>query len=300
VVLCTAATIAQPHSSQDTTQLLLGHHRHHDNPAKVSQDVIPHTGGQSTPAKGPDSTLFDFATTTIDILSSSPNHTIFIHLLQRTKLIPTLNLIPESTIFAPVDEAWRKWSEEEDGKDLKMLLNMHGQEEELEILVADNILFHLRQHLLYHVLNYTLSIPIEFQPSPFITTESTLLYPSRKILRPSPAPPPNSPWLPQGGTGSLGGQGQKVRVEFEKDGVIAVGGRANGEEGVGVWDEWLKKEDDEDGVEDGDEEDFNLKIKTKTKKEKEKKLGGARMASNGVVVGLQEVLRMPRDISELV
>ncbi len=286
-VAVVVVAFAARHSAQ-ATQLALGGH----DTSYELQVIIPHSEGLPTSDGriNSDSASFDFATTTIDILSSSPNHSIFIHLLQRTKLIPTLNLIPESTIFAPVDEAWRKWSEEEDGKDLKVFLSMEGRQDNQDELVADNILFHLRQHLLYHILNYTLTVPIEFQPSPFITTESTLLFPSREIMHPSPAPPPNSPWLPQGGTGSLGGKGQKVRVEFEGDGVIAVGGKASGEEGVEIWNEWMKKDEDED-VEDGDGENVVSK--------KRKKMGGARMATNGAVVGLMDVLRMPRDMSEI-
>jgi uncharacterized surface protein with fasciclin (FAS1) repeats len=232
----------------------------------------------------------EFATTTVDILSSSPNHTIFVHLLQRTKLIPTLNLIPESTIFAPIDEAWRKWSEEENGEDLRLLLTTMEDTTGEELLLPDNILFHLRQHMLYHILNYTLAAPDSAMQSDqrALTTETTLLYPSRSIMPPSRGPPPHSPWLPQGGTGSLGGRGQKLRVAFNRSALESIGGKANGSEGVRIWNGWS-------GV---DLQDAGDPADEAQKKKKKKTLEGARTASNGVVVGVGSVLSMPKDIGE--
>lgn len=222
------------------------------------------------------------ATTTIDILSSSANHSIFLHLLQRTKLVPTLNMIQGSSVFAPTDDAWRDWGEAQ-AEGVRALVMQDG--EEAEAGVTDNILFGLRQHLLYHILNYTLP---DGSNGSRVTTETTLLFPNRPIMPPSPhKPPTGSPWLPQGGDGDLGGTGQQLRVRYIEGLPSGVGCDADGDGGAEVWDGWPVKrpgrrpKDGKDGA----------AVVGKTD-------GIVRYASNGVVIGLQRVMEPPRSIGE--
>ncbi|KAJ9111135.1 hypothetical protein QFC19_001334 [Naganishia cerealis] len=228
------------------------------------------------------------ATTTIDVLSSSPNHSIFLHLLQRTKLIPTLNLIQGSSIFAPTDEAWSAWGEAQDAS-TQLLLSR-----DTSLDVADNVLFGLRQHLLYHILNYTLHgdpTASETSTIPSVATETTLLYPGRPIMPPSPHRPPNGPpWIPQGGDGDLGGSGQKLRICYVGGQPNTVGCNVNGEGGSPVWNGWPSKRRNLTSAESGRQE------KKSTKKPDEV----VRHASNGVVIGIQQVLEMPPTIAGVV
>lgn len=254
------------------------------------RDITP--SGNASPSGVAGDAQGDFATTTIDVLSSSPDHSIFIHLLQRTKLIPTLNLITESTVFAPTDDAWRKWSDTDAGHAVAPLIaKLSGGGPPPESILADNILFHLRQHLFYHVLNYTLEEPQTLKPKDndeqrSLTTETTLLYPAREINPPSPLPPPKSPWLPQDGTGSLGGQGQRLWVAFNASGPIVVGCGPDGADGAVVWTDWYDEPRDmAQGAQGG-------------KKGETRKGMRMRSAGNGVVIGVDSVLPMPVDIGE--
>ncbi|KAJ9099752.1 hypothetical protein QFC21_003750 [Naganishia friedmannii] len=229
------------------------------------------------------------AITTIDILSSSPNHSTFLHLLQRTKLIPTLNLVQGSSIFAPTDEAWSAWGEAQDAS-IQLVLSR-----DTSLDVADNVLFGLRQHILYHVLNYTLhgeSAADQAATVPHITTETTLLYPGRSIMAPSPdRPPTGPPWMPQGGDGDLGGDGQQLRICYADGQPIAVGCNADGEGGTVLWDGWPSKKKNltiEEVVQGND--------KNRSAKPDEV----VRHASNGVVIGIQQVLQPPPTIAGVI
>lgn len=182
-------------------------------------------------------------TNPLDVLTSSPNHTIFVRLLQRTRLIPTLIRLVEFddgsgiTILAPTDEAFRKEAEASQAHGSlwsQALLNLDGSDDLLDS--RDNIQAELRQHLLHHILNYTLSyetianlsdakdagilsktstqLPID---APHM--HSTMYFPSRRALhepsKPGPIPqPPGGPRHPgaDDGGGLLGGHGQKVRT----------------------------------------------------------------------------------------
>jgi solute carrier family 25 carnitine/acylcarnitine transporter 20/29 len=229
------------------------------------------------------------AITTIDILSSSPNHSTFLHLLQRTKLIPTLNLVQGSSIFAPTDEAWSAWGEAQDAS-MQLALSLQS-----DLDVADNVLFGLRQHLLYHVLNYTLhddSAAAEtVSTAPHITTETTLLYPGRSIMSPSPhRPPTGPPWMPQGGDGDLGGSGQQLRICYAGGQPTAIGCSVDGQSGSAVWDGWLNKKKSWT-----DENSVHGKEKNRSAKPD----SVVRHASNGVVIGIQQVLQPPPKICKV-
>lgn len=255
--------------------------------ARASQAILQSDPVQPSqlPDQLVDSTIHTEAITTIDILSSSPNHSTFLHLLQRTKLIPTLNLIQGSSIFAPTDEAWSTWGEAQSPA-LQSLLS-----KDLESEVADNILFGLRQHLLYHVLNYTLhdgSLRDNGSVESYVTTETTLLFPNRPIMPPSPRKPPTgSPWLPQGGDGDLGGAGQQVRIRYTDGQPSGVGCDALGGGGSDMWNGWpVKKKGEANPPNDGG-------ILSAGKKD-----GVVRRASNGVVIGIQRVLEPPPSLGE--
>lgn len=247
----------------------------------------------------------------IDILVQSPNHTIFVRLLQRTRLIPTLINLMEFgdgrglTIFAPTDQAiLRKEADEqrlridasvpiftdsnpeyldfdketlsqwEWAVKLSQQIDSTPEEDEEEedaivpIWTQDgtrlgNINAVLRQQLLYHMLNYTLSYSLEDDHSvqansdhtkPKLSNKplmlTTLHLPSRRFLheptRPGPIPhPPRNPPLPgsEDRGGLLGGEGQKVRIcSRGKDQEIFLGTNFNCEGGVKVL-EMLDKSD---------------------------------------------------------
>jgi solute carrier family 25 (mitochondrial carnitine/acylcarnitine transporter), member 20/29 len=64
----------------------------------------------------------------------------------------------------------------------------------------------LRQHLFYHLLNYTLDdVPSE------ITVQQTLHFPALVTEPPTKQPPPQEPWLPVPG-GLLGNEAQRLRT----------------------------------------------------------------------------------------
>ncbi|KAG8898419.1 hypothetical protein FRB99_007448, partial [Tulasnella sp. 403] len=150
------------------------------------------------------------STTIIDVLSSDPDYTLLLQLVQRAKLVPTLNRLNGSTLFAPTNDA----IERERKKDKKSVwsLALGGNANTL----ADNIQAALRQHLFYHLLNYTLdSIPK--QPTP----QLTLHFPALPVEPPTSEPPPSPPWLPKPG-GLLDGEPQRLRTAV-RDGKSYVG-----------------------------------------------------------------------------
>ncbi len=161
-----------------------------------------------------------------------------------------------------------------------------GRGEEGERRRIDNQNWALRQHLLYHMLNYTLS------PSAMIATadarnvsvETTMLFPMAEEPEHPPIPEPGSPWLPRGGEGMLGGHGQRLRVARAGSDDGAERGRIgiawNGEKGVEVWDGsgWEPR---------GNESGLG-----------HKGMKGVRWVRNGVVVGVDGVLDMPPSIGE--
>ncbi|KAF8167748.1 carnitine acyl carnitine carrier [Crassisporium funariophilum] len=140
------------------------------------------------------------STTLVDALNADPDYSSLLYLLQRARLIPTLNRLNGSTFFAPTNEAikrhsltnslWR--SVLEDGYDY----------------VPDNVQEQLRQQLFYHLLNYTLSgVPAE----PDVQVHKSLLFPRKPFEPPSRDPPPSPPWMPLPG-GTLGGEPQRLRL----------------------------------------------------------------------------------------
>ena len=257
-----------------------------------------------------------FSETIVSTLSASDQHTTFIRLLQRSKCIPLLAHINTSTVFAPTDKAWDEWVEkhrpDQDGLLVNGWLDSTGLESwlgEEEVARAredeafDNQNWALRQHLLYHMLNYTLSSEsLVAGNGRNITTETTLLFPLAEEPEHTPIPPPGPPWLPRGGEGLLSGHGQRLRIAR---GGSVVGGDAGrvgvdwtGKDGVSIWDGSGWKENGNISLVDligkgkkgkGDHGDEEPEIKVK----------GVRWARNGVVIGVDGVLEPPPSIGKV-
>lgn len=249
-------------------------------------------------------------------MSASTEHGTFLRLLQRSKCIPLLAHINTSTVFAPTDRAWAEWAEKHrpdqdhvlnfgwlgsDGLDRWLSSDALDDEEDGDAFNNQN--WALRQHLLYHMLNYTL--PAEgfvAGNGTNITTETTLLFPMAEEPEHTPVPPPGPPWLPRGGEGLLSGHGQRIR--FAKAGSEA--GEERGKVGV----DWMGRDGfsiwDGKGWETGDNQTSTYK-KHAGKGDKghkghqdtdEPDVTGVRWVRNGVVVGVEGVLEPPPSIGE--
>lgn len=160
------------------------------------------------------------STTLVDALSSDGDFTLLLRLIQRAKLVPTLNKLNGSTLFAPTNAAIQRRRD----KDKKSIWEEAVREEE-ETILTDNVLQGLRQHLFYHLLNYTLeSIPEDIVP------QRTLHFPEAPVEPPTDEPPPSPPWLPVPG-GLLGGEPQRLRTTI-RDGKKFIGVDATGQGGA--------------------------------------------------------------------
>lgn len=142
------------------------------------------------------------SSTLVTALSDDPDYSSLIHLLQRARLIPTLNRLNGSTFFAPTNDAIKKsvWAD------------------------ADNINEQLRQQLFYHLINYSITLP----PSE-VQVLKTLHYPRND---PPPKDPPPNPWFPVPG-GLLGGEPQRLRLTSRDDSAW-VGVDASGKGGAQI------------------------------------------------------------------
>ena len=177
-------------------------------------------------------------------------------------------------------------------QDEETILSTRAAESSIEVerRKLDNQNWALRQHLLYHMFNYTLT-PTYFlaDQSANITIETTLLFPLAQEPELPPTPPPGPPWLPRGGEGLLGGHGQRLRFakagseQGEARGKVGVDHNANG--GAKIW----------DGS--GWSEDSGKDTESSAKKDK---IVGARWTRNGVVVGIEGVLEPPPSLGRLI
>ncbi|KAJ4485958.1 carnitine acyl carnitine carrier [Lentinula aciculospora] len=139
------------------------------------------------------------STTIIDALSNDSDYLSLLHLIQRARLVPTINRLNGSTLFAPTNDAIERhslWSS---------ILK------DSSLILQDNVQEQLRQQLFYHLLNYTL--PPETKP---LIVLKTLHYPHTPVAPPSREPPPNSPWMPIP-SGTLGREPQRLRLGARGD-----------------------------------------------------------------------------------
>lgn len=208
----------------------------------------------------------------VDLLAASQNHTLLLKAFQRARLVPFLNRLNASTLFAPSDDAikaeraseqaagfdgrhdavWTYALADDDG-DLGASANGSVVDSSPSNPRHDNLQLALRDTLLYHILNYTLfpapnSSTNASAPSAVLvasdlpTLEETMYYPSLSSFNKSfpvpptlPGSPPDDPDpdRPTGEEGLLRGQGQKLRVVRKgKAAEIWVGGDWKGEGGV--------------------------------------------------------------------
>ncbi|KAH7107188.1 FAS1 domain-containing protein [Auriculariales sp. MPI-PUGE-AT-0066] len=146
--------------------------------------------------------------TLVDVLASDPDYSQLVRLLQVARLIPTLNRLNGSTLFAPNNDAINRYNNRKPFSAFQAALNLgDGQ------LLDDNTHEELRQHLFYHMLNYSLD-DLPSEPAPHV--QHTLYFPRKPVEEPSPRPPPGPPWMPVPG-GSLGGQPQRLRLAQRDD-----------------------------------------------------------------------------------
>ncbi|KAL4070810.1 hypothetical protein J3A83DRAFT_4358899 [Scleroderma citrinum] len=156
------------------------------------------------------------STTLVDILNADDDYTLLRSLLQRTRLIPTLNKLNGSTLFAPTNEAVKRRSDKD------ALLQRVLEDDSLQL--PDNVQEQLREQLLYHLLNYTITTPEDSTTQ----TLKTLHFP-KSPAHETPVPPP---WLPIP-EGTLGGDPQRVRLALRDDS-LWLGTDAFGQGGVQV------------------------------------------------------------------
>ena len=219
--------------------------RNYQQPLQISDQHFTET------RKGNDSVSFNL----IDLLSQSPDHTIFVRLLQRTRLIPTLNRLQEFddgsglTILAPTNDAFLRKRDEQVARResavgassstpvfWQYLVNQDDPDTYEQVSSSSKCIWNdglcveysnvnavARQHLLYHILNYTLpftlsddtgshspSAPLPETGKPSMHT--TLHFPSRRMLteptHPGRVPVPDE----EDHGGLLGHHGQRMRV----------------------------------------------------------------------------------------
>lgn len=161
---------------------------------------------QAALAPSPD--LAVTSTNVVDVLSQDPELSLFIRLLQRARLIPTLNKIHDATVFAPTNEAVRNRSIA-DPVLAAALLELEESANQEELDGRDNLQYRLRERLFYHILNYTspdLSFPDVLDSR--IAYESTLLFPTTHEEHGRPGHVP----YPAPEDTLLGGEGQKLSL----------------------------------------------------------------------------------------
>lgn len=147
-------------------------------------------------------------TTLVDLLSADGDYIQLLRLLQRTRLIPTLNRLNGSTLFAPTNDAVGRYSVFTD------YLALPESSNSISSNAYDNINERVRQQLLYHLLNYTLpAFPPEDSQ---IATYNTLHFPRIPTSPTSGDPPPAPPWVPLPG-GLLNNESQRLRAAVRAD-----------------------------------------------------------------------------------
>ncbi|KAK4057844.1 hypothetical protein OIO90_001063 [Microbotryomycetes sp. JL221] len=247
-----------------------------------------------------DSTVHESSTKLVDLLSASSNHTLLLSAFQRARLIPTLNRLNGSTLWAPTNDAIEREAKNERASPLKPRIwsTLYDDDDDRSDRDRpDNLQLALRDTLLYHVINYTLfnepsppkneSSDTESErtvtllseqrlPIDVATLQETLYHPSLSRFNKSfPAPPslPGSPRdepdpdRPHSVEGLLRGQGQLLRVLLhsptQEDFNVTVGLDAEGQGGASS-------------------------------------RGPPQFADNGALISIDAVLQKPNDIATLI
>ncbi|GAA94523.1 hypothetical protein E5Q_01175 [Mixia osmundae IAM 14324] len=171
------------------------------------------------------------STTLVDLLSADADFSLLLRLVQRARLVPTLNALNGSTFFAPTNDA------------IKRIQNQTARHPFKLDTPVDNIQAELRATLLYHLLNYTLNDTANANDQ--VEMHETMLIPSRKAGQGRPG----SPGMGDGHDdqldtrdqyeddyGWLAGQGQKLFIApsktTDKPSPLLVGVSAQGAGGV--------------------------------------------------------------------
>lgn len=174
-------------------------------------------------ALGGEQTVEPSSTNLVDLLSADGDLSLFIRLLQRARLIPTLNKLHNATLFAPTNDAV---SSESWLMDMLPALDSDGDydaptNQDNESDPHDNLNYRLRERLFYHMLNYTWTAPEQAAPgeegnkdyaSPIASYETTLLFPTKHEDHGRPGHVP----YPEPEDTLLGGEGQKLAVAIER------------------------------------------------------------------------------------
>ncbi|KAH7928502.1 hypothetical protein BV22DRAFT_1126480 [Leucogyrophana mollusca] len=159
--------------------------------------------------------------TLVDVLSADEDYTLLISLLQRARLIPTLNKLNGSTFFAPTNSAIERHS-----RTNSLWRDSLAQD---DTLLGDNLQEKLRQQLFYHLLNCSVTdLPTESSTRIL----KTLHFPKPSVDPPTNEPPPYPPWMPLPES-TLGNEPQLLRLAV-RDKVAYVGVDAFGKGGVEV------------------------------------------------------------------
>ena len=143
-------------------------------------------------------------------------------LLQRARLVTTLNKLSNSTLFAPTNDAIRSALADEPALAAALA---DGAEP-----LADNIQARLRATLLYHTLNQTLAYNVSADGPKRVAMFETLLLPHPDEGTGRPGEPPERPGPPDS---LLGGEGQRLRLSRRAN-TTFVGVDALGEGGVAI------------------------------------------------------------------
>lgn len=162
-----------------------------------------------------------FRKTIIDVLSADEDYTLLLKALQRARLVPTLNRMNGTTLFAPTNDAIHRYAAEHPDSSWAALVDSTSE---------PNAHTQLRQHVFYHLLNYTASPTTrDFLPAaPATSTLRTLHFPYPDDDSSEPPLPDVPPWMPVPG-GLLAGEPQRLRITWRDDAPwVAVSEQAQG------------------------------------------------------------------------
>jgi uncharacterized surface protein with fasciclin (FAS1) repeats len=150
--------------------------------------------------------------TIVDVLAQDGDYSMLVYLLQRARLIPSLNRLNASTLFAPTNDAIKSAA---GSATLSGPANVWSWAQ-IDSPPPDNVQAELRANLLYHMLNFTLPFSSTDAPAaPDPAFFETLLVPSPDEGRGRPGDPPDND---ETSHGLLGGhEGQKIRIARRGD-----------------------------------------------------------------------------------